>query len=100
MEQGIAPDSILATNNARGISRPLCPYPEVARYSGKAIPMTVPISSVLAAMAIATAKAKVTRSSVRSPVLDGRFGYGVHVDLRTSARPVPLWTGRADFPES
>jgi Tannase and feruloyl esterase len=38
MEQGIAPDSILATNNARGISRPLCPYPKVARYTGKGDP--------------------------------------------------------------
>jgi hypothetical protein len=32
VEQGIAPDRIIATSGPR--TRPLCPYPEVARYSG------------------------------------------------------------------
>ena len=35
VEQDKAPDRILATGaNMPGISRPLCPYPQVARYSG------------------------------------------------------------------
>jgi feruloyl esterase len=34
-ESGTAPDSILATRGgANGMSRPLCPYPQIARYSG------------------------------------------------------------------
>lgn len=35
VEGGVAPDRILATGKAfPGVSRPLCPYPEVARYQG------------------------------------------------------------------
>jgi feruloyl esterase len=35
VEEGRAPDRIIATGNAfPGVSRPLCPYPEVARYNG------------------------------------------------------------------
>jgi feruloyl esterase len=33
-EQGIAPDSMIARNPERGLERPLCPYPQVARYDG------------------------------------------------------------------
>ena len=34
-EKGQAPDRIVATGRAMpGISRPLCPYPKVARYRG------------------------------------------------------------------
>jgi feruloyl esterase len=37
-ESGVAPASIVATRNAaRGLTemtRPLCPYPQVAKYSG------------------------------------------------------------------
>lgn len=38
VEQGIAPDSIHAVNEESGISRPLCPYPQVARYIGSGDP--------------------------------------------------------------
>jgi feruloyl esterase len=35
VERGEAPDRIIATGKAfPGISRPLCPYPQVARYAG------------------------------------------------------------------
>ncbi len=35
VEKGIAPDRIIATGNSfPGVSRPLCPYPLVARYKG------------------------------------------------------------------
>jgi feruloyl esterase len=34
VEDGTPPDRIIARNNARDIERPLCPYPEVARYVG------------------------------------------------------------------
>jgi feruloyl esterase len=35
VERGEAPERILATGSAMpGISRPLCPYPKVARYTG------------------------------------------------------------------
>jgi feruloyl esterase len=35
VEDGKAPDRIIATGKAfPGISRPLCPYPKVARYDG------------------------------------------------------------------
>jgi hypothetical protein len=35
VEQGQAPDRVIASGNAfPGISRPLCPYPKVARYDG------------------------------------------------------------------
>ena len=35
VEKGQAPDRIVATGRAMpGISRPLCPYPKVARYRG------------------------------------------------------------------
>jgi hypothetical protein len=57
--------------------------------------LTVPISSVLPAMARATATAN--RSSIRSPAVAAPFGDGVHVELPMTVRPVPLWTGRAGF---
>jgi feruloyl esterase len=35
VEEGSAPDRIIATGNAfPGVSRPLCPYPQVARFDG------------------------------------------------------------------
>jgi feruloyl esterase len=34
VEKGIAPDRIKASNSSTGLSRPLCPYPQVARYKG------------------------------------------------------------------
>jgi feruloyl esterase len=34
VEQSAAPTRIIATNSTRGITRPLCPYPQVARYVG------------------------------------------------------------------
>jgi pimeloyl-ACP methyl ester carboxylesterase len=34
VEDGTPPDRIIARNNARDIERPLCPFPEVARYVG------------------------------------------------------------------
>ena len=34
VENGKAPDRIIASNPFTGMTRPLCPYPEVARYSG------------------------------------------------------------------
>ncbi|MEW5958158.1 MAG: tannase/feruloyl esterase family alpha/beta hydrolase [Chloroflexota bacterium] len=34
VEDGVAPDQLLATNKGSGITRPLCPYPQVAMYSG------------------------------------------------------------------
>jgi hypothetical protein len=34
VEQGIAPDSILASGGTLGLTRPLCPYPQVAVYDG------------------------------------------------------------------
>lgn len=34
VERGKAPNRIIARNNARNLERPLCPYPEVARYAG------------------------------------------------------------------
>lgn len=33
-EHGIAPDQIMASNPATGMSRPLCPYPQYSRYDG------------------------------------------------------------------
>ena len=38
VEHGIAPDSIHAVNEESGVSRPLCPYPQVARYVGSGDP--------------------------------------------------------------
>jgi feruloyl esterase len=38
VEHGIAPDSIFAINSDSGISRPLCVYPQVARYTGRGDP--------------------------------------------------------------
>ena len=35
VEQGIAPDKIIGSNPTSGLTRPLCPYPQVARYSGE-----------------------------------------------------------------
>jgi hypothetical protein len=35
VEKGIAPDSIIGTNSTTGRTRPLCPYPSVARYTGE-----------------------------------------------------------------
>ena len=35
VEGGDAPDRIIARNNAQGFERPLCPYPEVALYTGE-----------------------------------------------------------------
>jgi feruloyl esterase len=38
VEKGIAPDKVVATHSTAGKvdrSRPLCPYPAVARYTGK-----------------------------------------------------------------
>jgi tannase/feruloyl esterase len=38
VEKGIAPDKIIATHSTAGKvdrTRPLCPYPAVARYTGK-----------------------------------------------------------------
>lgn len=34
VEKGVAPQKIVATNAERSMTRPLCPYPQVARYSG------------------------------------------------------------------
>jgi feruloyl esterase len=34
VEKGTAPEKMVATNEQRRMSRPLCPYPQVARYSG------------------------------------------------------------------
>lgn len=34
-EHDEAPDEILATSEANGLARPLCPYPEYARYDGR-----------------------------------------------------------------
>ena len=36
VEKGVAPDKLIATQagNASKMSRPLCPYPQVARYKG------------------------------------------------------------------
>jgi feruloyl esterase len=45
VEQGRAPDRIVATGNAfPGVSRPLCPHPLVARYRRRRIP-TAPAAS-------------------------------------------------------
>jgi Tannase and feruloyl esterase len=33
-EDGVAPDRIIARHPERGMERPLCPYPETARYTG------------------------------------------------------------------
>ena len=38
VERGIAPEAVIATHSTNGVvdrSRPLCPYPKVAVYSGK-----------------------------------------------------------------
>lgn len=35
VERGEAPDRIIASNPKTGMRRPLCPYPQVARYAGK-----------------------------------------------------------------
>jgi len=38
VEKGVAPDKLMATHSTAGKvdrTRPLCPYPQVARYSGK-----------------------------------------------------------------
>jgi feruloyl esterase len=38
VEKGVAPDKLIATHSTGGKvdrSRPLCPYPAVARYTGK-----------------------------------------------------------------
>jgi feruloyl esterase len=35
VENGVAPDRIIASNPKTGMKRPLCPYPQVARYGGK-----------------------------------------------------------------
>ena len=38
VERGIAPEAVVATHATNGVvdrSRPLCPYPQVAAYSGK-----------------------------------------------------------------
>lgn len=35
VENGVAPDRIIASNPKTGMKRPLCPYPQVARFSGK-----------------------------------------------------------------
>ena len=38
VEKGIAPDKLIATHSTGGKvdrTRPLCPYPQVARYTGK-----------------------------------------------------------------
>lgn len=38
VEAGVAPDSLLATKRVNGEvtrTRPLCPYPQVARYDGE-----------------------------------------------------------------
>ena len=38
VEKGVAPDKLIATHSTGGKvdrSRPLCPYPQVARYTGK-----------------------------------------------------------------
>ena len=38
VERGIAPEAVVATHSTNGVvdrSRPLCPYPQVAAYSGK-----------------------------------------------------------------
>ena len=34
VENGVAPAQIIASNSDRGITRPLCPYPQVAKYKG------------------------------------------------------------------
>jgi feruloyl esterase len=34
VENGTAPTQIIATNSTSGITRPLCPYPQVATYKG------------------------------------------------------------------
>ncbi len=38
VEHDQAPDRIIATNPGTGVTRPLCPYPEVARYNGSSDP--------------------------------------------------------------
>jgi Tannase and feruloyl esterase len=38
VEQGAAPDQIIATKPATNLQRPLCPYPEAARYKGTGNP--------------------------------------------------------------
>jgi feruloyl esterase len=38
VEQGAAPDQIIATKQTSHLQRPLCPYPEVARYKGTGNP--------------------------------------------------------------
>ena len=35
VEEGVAPDQIVGTNLDTGMTRPLCPYPLVARWTGK-----------------------------------------------------------------
>ncbi len=37
-EHGAAPDEIAASNPRSGLSRPLCPYPEMAKYDGQGDP--------------------------------------------------------------
>jgi len=37
-ESGIAPDRIIGANTAAGLTRPLCPYPQIAQYDGKGDP--------------------------------------------------------------
>jgi feruloyl esterase len=38
VENDQAPDSVIGTNAASGLSRPLCAYPNVATYDGKGDP--------------------------------------------------------------
>jgi feruloyl esterase len=33
-EKGVTPATIAATNRTSGLSRPLCPYPQYAKYKG------------------------------------------------------------------
>jgi feruloyl esterase len=34
VEEGVAPEQMIGANMGSGITRPLCPYPQVAEYSG------------------------------------------------------------------
>ncbi len=34
VEKGVSPDGMIGSNPATGLSRPICPYPQVAKYKG------------------------------------------------------------------
>jgi feruloyl esterase len=58
VEKGIAPDTLVATHSTNGSidrSRPLCPYPQVARYKGAG---SIDEAANFACIAVSTAASK------------------------------------------